>query len=66
MGRAIFAEDLLCDGSLDPRGSAINTTYRRGADLPELGVGLGWCGSEDEVGRGSGRRGVLGQDRGHS
>lgn len=39
----MFAEDLLCNGSLDPRGSAINTTtYRRGADLPELGVGLGW------------------------
>ena len=53
----MFAEDLLCDGSLDPRGSAINTTtYRRGADLPELGVGLGWCWSEDGVGRGLGRR----------
>ena len=38
----MFAEHLLCDGSLAPRGGAINiATYRRGADLPELGGGIG-------------------------
>ena len=51
-----------------PPGVVLSTSLliEGGLTYQSWGVGLGWCWSEDGVGRGSGRRGVLDQDGGHS